>query len=116
MAALDLRIKVLSLFPLFRHLPIYDTSARQTVQWHLGRERLVDADRPYVTFVNNLQTLIAAARLTASPSELDSYLWIRGGYELWRKRPDTPMNGELKEFFRANAGGRLLKRLTVERE
>ena len=91
--------------------PIYDTWAHQTVQRHLGRDRHLDQNRPYTSFVKNLNRLIEEAALTATPASLDSYLWIRGGFERWRREPEGPMNGELKAFFQKNDRGRLMKRL-----
>ena len=94
--------------------PIFDTWAQWSVRHHLGTWRKEDGKHPYVAFVANLHTIIALAKLRSTPSDLDSYLWIRGGFEVWRRRPDAPFNGELKAFFKANERGSLLKRLVRE--
>src|SRR5258705_4869957 len=94
--------------------PIFDSWAQRTVARHLGRQRARDTENPYVAFVSNLERLRREARLTVDASTLDSYLWIRGGYEAWRKKPDRVMNGELREFFEKDDGGLLLKRLVGE--
>jgi hypothetical protein len=96
--------------------PIYDTWAQWTVRHHLGRDREVQPDRPYIAFVKNLRRLMQHAELSVSLSDLDGYLWIRGGWNLWRKRPDAPINGELKAFFTANERSRLLKCLVNENQ
>ena|SRR5581483_9077901 len=94
--------------------PICDSWAQDTIARHLGRHRERNTEHPYFAFINNLERLRRDARLTADASTLDSYLWIRGGYEAWRKKPDGVMNTELREFFEQNNGGLLLKRLVGE--
>ena len=75
-----------------------DAFAVWTVRLHLGRKRSQDPKHPYAAFVANTQHLLASCALTATAAELDSYLWIRGAYEAWRRDP-TKMNVELKALF-----------------
>jgi hypothetical protein len=55
-----------------------------------------------------------SAEARAERARYRAVLWIRGGYEEWRKKPDRVMNGELREFFVENEGRPLLKRLVGE--
>jgi hypothetical protein len=77
--------------------PIIDTLANWTLRRHLGADARRDEARPYAAFLENRNLLIATARLRCSAVELDTYLWIRGGYESWKR--GKPMNGELRSLF-----------------
>ena len=94
--------------------PIMDRLAIETIRLHLGSRAARDAENPYRAFVRDRQRLLDETGVLATATELDNYLWIRGGYERWRKRSDTPLNGELKEFFWTNRRRRLLRRLIAE--
>ena len=94
--------------------PMMDSYATWTLRHHLGRSRAIDAQHPYLTFVVNIQRLSREAGLSASASELDSYLWIRGAFDAWWRDRSRDMNGELKAFFVDHHRGRLMKRLVGE--
>lgn len=97
MASLQFCIEVLPSFVSRETCPIFDAYADDSLRFHLGRNRARSAQ--YLTFVNNSQTLLNVADVTASAVDLDSYLWLRGAYQRWRAKPSAAMNAELKEFF-----------------
>jgi hypothetical protein len=94
--------------------PIFDKYADAALRLHLGRALRRDSHHRYAAFVENLKQLRAAAALTVPAVELDNYLWIRGAYQSWRRKPDAPLNGELRAFFEGQASRDHIRRLVGE--
>ncbi len=65
-------------------LPVYDTAARETLEFHLGRY-IKNEDSPYKGFRSNLEALSQAAELNVDWRRLDRYLWLVGIYRRWLK-------------------------------
>jgi hypothetical protein len=87
-------------------VPIYDSFAEKMLKLHLGRRRGIwNKDRPYASFMKNLQLLRAGSGLEVSDEELDHYLWIAGQLRAWERARATEgvketTNRELAEFLR----------------
>lgn len=82
--------------------PIYDYYAERMVVYHLGRRAIiVDTQHPYRAFIQNIIQLRERAQLVCTMDELDSYLWLAGLYQAWRKNPNAQINAEVTRLFAA---------------
>ena len=68
----------------------------------------------YGDFVADLQRLLKETHLAVSPAALDAYLWLRGGFETLRAKPDAKINKELHEYFLRRSSQPLLKKMSGE--
>lgn|ERR1700730_2228034 len=65
------------------------------------KQYLVNNEKPYVAFRENLRRLRAAGESLGHGRELDRYLWITGMYMRWlEERKNKPhINAELRRLF-----------------
>jgi len=76
--------------------PIYDSYARKTVAYHLGKAQR-DSYPPFFQDICDLQE---RAGLSCSFRQLDYYLWLAGQYCKWRtKGKKARINAEVRALF-----------------
>jgi hypothetical protein len=77
--------------------PIYDTVARETLKFHLGKRYEDDAVSPYASFVKNFWIVSDSVGISTRTRRLDRYLWLAGLYRRWLK--GRQVNSEFRRIL-----------------
>jgi hypothetical protein len=77
--------------------PIYDTVARETLKFHLGKRYEDDAASPYASFVKNFWIVSDSVGISTRTRRLDRYLWLVGLYRRWLK--GRQVNSEFRRIL-----------------
>lgn len=95
--------KLCNLFVDSEAYPIFDNLAQETLKHHLCDDYKVDPSRPYGIFRENLSRLRAVSGVSASNTQLDHYLWIKG---LCLRRASRKMfNSDFRDMLRQPVPG-----------
>ena len=85
-----------------KSFPIFDSYAGDTLRYHLGQGYVTDAERPYVAWARNFQTLAAEIGLMENFRRLDHYLWLAGQYRKWKANKKAAINAGARILFASN--------------